>query len=181
MTKNNIIFDNLPIEQMCTLLNINQPHMLMETICKEDWILLLNGKKTNTVFDISKESDGIKGKLSFYMEDDNIKTRVHIRKQEILNTINLDDNELKRLKRGKIITKTINGVKHIVQVDTDINELMTIAFKDMSLPATINNISLANEDKMKLKNGRTIKKGNLRIRINLNKINNLEFEEIKIK
>ena len=165
----------LPIEQLRQLLHISQSHLLVEMIDKDDWERLLYGKKTKTIFSIYSSTKALKGKLSFYVDNNEIKIKVHPLKTDVDNSLQLDNKDIETLKSGRAITKIIQNAKHIIQLDLDINELMSIPFKHVRLPSKISSTTLSYSDKILIKNGYTVKKGNIAIKLNLNNISNLEI------
>lgn len=168
----------LPLEQLCRLLKVDNIPALLEVISKNDWQKIVHGKKSDQIYKLHLDETAIVyGKISFYIDDDKVKIRIHPKRDYLENSLHLSEKELQLLKSGRCINVICDEIKQIVQLDTDINEFMTANYRSVVLPSKIGEIELENSEKNSLKAGHVINQNGIQIKLNLNNVNFLEISK----
>lgn len=113
---------------------------------------LLDGYRTRLL----NMPDGEKGRLGLRRnEDGSASLERFVVKNELNNDIQLNSDEIDRLKRGEVVSSKINGKMYLVQLDKETNDLIRKQ-KDHILPETIRGIELKSSDKDRLLAGQTV-------------------------
>lgn len=119
---------------------------------------LLTGNRTELVqikgTDLKGDTFDFKGKLSLYRKEDNsIGMKIHPIRPNITNDIDLTEKEVLKLQKGELITKSINGERHLIQLDKDTNELLRAKTKNIFIPSHIKDVELSSQQKEKMRQG----------------------------
>lgn len=156
---------------------------------KKDLTKLMNGHKTGIV-PLNFDKDGIKinieAKLSLKRNsDDTISLNVHPFRKEIDNKYNLNTSQISELEKGKIVQQDMiakNGEmkRHLVQLDKEINELVSVVQDKIKVPDRISNIKISNEQKEQIASGKLIsiksEKGDFKVQLDLNNAKGIRID-----
>lgn len=162
---------------------------LFNTIPKEDLSELLKLNKTNIIpLDIKQDDISFKVdvKLSLKRNQDNsYSLRVHPFRKEIENKYDLTKAELDELRKGAILEKELQlpgdkqSKKHLIQLDKEINELMTSPAKNKKLEKKLDSLNLSDEQRKQIAAGKqiNIKQGgtNFSVQLDLNRAGGLNI------
>lgn len=180
MTSKKILPKELPFQQFE---KIGLPKEQVLNLPKKDLQNLLKGNKTDIVALKVKDLDTtIDAKLSLIRNDDNsVSLKIHPFRKEINNDLGLSSSQLNQLKKGEIIeiqaeAKNKEMKKHFVQLDTSINELVSVLKENVKVPNKLDmdgeKIQLSNEQKEKIASGKEVsikgKDGVSKVKLDLN-------------
>jgi len=152
---------------------------------KDNLKRLLSGHRTDIMrFDFFEQGRRIimDGKLLLERKDNEIKASfIPVRKQ-IQNDYNLSNDELVKLYTGKLITKNIDGQRHLLQLDRDTNEIIRAKTAHIRFP-----FNIEKKERDKLLTGKSVNvettKGKRKVRLDL--LNNRGFsfdgEEVRLR
>jgi hypothetical protein len=160
---------------------------------------LMSGNRTSLIRFNKMNVPGLEGgsldaKISLERKADNsVSIRFHPINQMPKNTFNLTKDEIEKLKKGFgfIEKKLENGKDHLVGMDKETNEFVAIPKDSIEAPKKINGIDLTDDQAKDFEEGKEIKVGAQKFRLNpndelgisgINKnsiISNLEFKHSK--
>ncbi|MDQ2719367.1 MAG: DUF3945 domain-containing protein [Bacteroidota bacterium] len=160
---------------------------------------LMSGNRTSLIRFNKLNVPGLEGgsldaKLSLERKPDNsVSIRFHPINQMPKNTFNLTKDEIEQLKAGiNFIEKKLpDGKEHLIGIDQQTNEFVAIVKDSIESPKKINGIELTDDQVKNFKEGKDIKVGGEKFRLNPNDelgisatsknsmISNLEFKHSK--
>jgi hypothetical protein len=160
---------------------------LFSEMNKEDWERFFAGKRTN-IFEISvigeqRQPFNFAGKFSLTRNSEGkVVLMMHPKRNEIKNDIGLTEKEIVKLQKGGLINKNIDGTRYLVQLDSEINELLKTKTENIILPPYIQNTKLTQNQKEQLRRGAWVELGKndekIRARIDLDSIKGLKFTKV---
>ncbi|MDM8242863.1 DUF4099 domain-containing protein [Phocaeicola barnesiae] len=154
---------------------------------RENLEALTSGKRTSLLSlrftDRNGENFNFEGKISLYRKPDGVVgLMIHPVRNSILNDMNLKDKEIESLKAGKLVAKTVQGERFLVQLDKETNELLRANMKSIRIPSYIEGEKISREQKEALKNGESIfMKSGSEVRLDLNEKNGVKFLDFSQK
>ena len=142
-------------------LNISKEQVL--AFGAEELKRLSNHQITKNIYEFSLDGKTYKSKFSFSKDK---KLKIHEKRKEIRNDYNLSKAQLEKLKNGE----TIHKAGKLIQLDSDINELLSVDSKKIIIPKKIQGISISEQDKYNISKGKevTLKSGDLSIKVKVN-------------
>ncbi|WP_276499848.1 DUF3945 domain-containing protein [Pontibacter litorisediminis] len=171
----NIDIKELPYAQF-EKLGLGKKEVL--TMKPEDLARLLSGNRTGLQRLQVGEFD-IKAKLSLQRNPDgSLAVYVHPVRGQVKNDLRLSDQEVDRLKQGRVLMREYAGrdgknEHYYFQLDRETNEILRARAKELVVPSAIKDVVLSHDQKELLRQGRAIelesrRGGLLRARIDLN-------------
>jgi hypothetical protein len=192
----NFSINELPEEQL-ELIGLAKKDIL--NMPPRTYNALMSGNRTSLIRFNKLNVPGLKGgsldaKLSLERRQDNsVAIRFHPINQMPKNTFNLTKDEIGKLNGdiNFIEKKLSNGKDHLIGIDKQTNEFVAIAKDSIEAPKKINGIELTDDQVKDFKEGKDIKVGGEKFRLNPNDelgvsgdnknsvISNLEFKHSK--
>lgn len=176
----NIDIKELPYAQF-ERLGLGKKEVL--TMKAEDLARLLSGSRTGLQRLQVGEFD-IKARLSLQRNPDgSLGVYVHPVRSQVKNDLGLSDQEVQRLKEGRVLLRDFAGrggkaKAYFFQLDRETNEILRARAKDLVVPGAIKDVVLSHDQKEQLRQGRLIeltsrKSGVIQARIDLNQPNGI--------
>lgn len=148
---------------------------------------LLTGR-LSSIMRLIMEKDGEKysflAKIAFKKKDDRVKLLIYPVLKEIPNEINLSDSEIEILKSGGVVKKKVvdeegKSLLSYIQLDAEINNLISVPIRSVYIPQTIGGIELNKEELKSIKDGQVIelKDRNCCVGIDLQERNGFRYAE----
>jgi len=161
---------------------------MFDQFSKEDWERLLAGKRTN-IFKVSGvdnqgERFEFEAKFSLHRNaDGKVNLSLHPKRTEINNDIGLTKGEIKKLYKGKLVKKKIDGVGYLIQLDNETNELLKTKISEIVLPSIIGGVLITNYQRSRLFDGASIEiklenNRKMEVRLDLDSLRGLKFTEV---
>jgi len=148
----NFSLNEMPYDDL-GILGITKERLL--SLDKNNLTRLLSGQRTDILrFDFYYNGKRLQldGKLLLERSSDNaVKALVVPVRKQIQNDFNLTDAEQIKLYAGKMINKTIQGKRHLLQLDRETNEIIYAKTANIKLPFDVNE-----KDRERLLTGKSV-------------------------
>jgi hypothetical protein len=147
------------------------------------------GQKTE-VINLQYQKDGmtldVDGRFSLRRNDDNtVSLMVHKVEREINEDLNLSEKVKSQLQAGEIVQSKLKDEVHLMQLDKQTNQVLSIQQSKLIVPDFINDVQLSLDQKNALRQGQPIelKKGdtNLTVKLDLNQRSGFKVKAVSQK
>lgn len=113
------------------------------------------------------EGTSVLGKISFRREEEKVTLMIYPRMKNPHSTLRLTKREMSRLQNDGIIRKKIAGIVSFMQLDKEINTVVSVPIKCVYIPNRIGDIEITNKELKKLRDGDIVEKDGLLMGIDL--------------
>ncbi len=133
----------------------------------KDLLMKVLNEGLSPMMNLHIDGASVLGKIAFRREEEKVTLMVYPRMKKPHSTLRLTKREMGKLQNNGIIRKKISGIVSFMQLDKEINTVVSVPVKCVYIPNRIGDIEITDEELKLLRDGEIVEKDGLLMGIDI--------------